>query len=140
MQLIHLFKIDLVVVGPEEPLVKGIVDFLKKNNVKVFGLTSMLLNLRVLKAFMKRLCEQNKIPTAKFKICNNKKQVINFLNKCPLPIVVKADGLAAGKGVTICNSKKKVLKISNEIFNGKFKSSRKLILEEFLEGKRQVIF
>ena len=134
MQLIHLFKIDLVVVGPEEPLVKGIVDFLKRNNVKVFGPNKYASKLEGSKAFMKRLCEQSKIPTAKFKICKNKKQVIKFLNECPLPIVVKADGLAAGKGVTICNSKKKVLKISNEIFNGKFKSSKKLILEEFLEG------
>ena len=85
---------------------KGIVDFLKRNNVKVFGPNKYASKLEGSKAFMKRLCEQSKIPTAKFKICKNKKQVIKFLNECPLPIVVKADGLAAGKGVTICNSKK----------------------------------
>ncbi len=140
LQLIHFYKIDLVVVGPEEPLVKGIVDFLKKNKVKVFGPNKYASKLEGSKAFMKRLCEHYKIPTAKFKICNNKKQVTSFLNNCTLPIVVKADGLAAGKGVTICNSKKKVLKISTEIFNGKFKSSKKLILEEFLEGEEASYF
>ena len=140
LQLVKKFKIDIVIVGPEEPLVKGIVDFLKKNNVKVFGPNKYASKLEGSKAFMKKLCSQNKIPTAKFKICNNKKQVISFLNRCVLPIVVKADGLAAGKGVTICNSKKKVLKISSEIFKGKFKSSKKLILEEFIDGEEVSYF
>ena len=140
LKLIHFHKIDLVIVGPEEPLVRGIVDFLKKNNVKVFGPNKYASKLEGSKAFMKKLCSQNKIPTAKFKICNNKKQVISFLNRCVLPIVVKADGLAAGKGVTICNSKKKVLKISSEIFKGKFKSSKKLILEEFIDGEEVSYF
>ena len=140
LKLIHFHKIDLVIVGPEEPLVKGIVDFLKKNNVKVFGPNKYASKLEGSKAFMKKLCSQNKIPTAKFEICNNKKQVISFLNRCVLPIVVKADGLAAGKGVTICNSKKKVLKISSEIFKGKFKSSKKLILEEFIDGEEVSYF
>ena len=140
LKLIHFHKIDLVIVGPEEPLVRGIVDFLKKNKVKVFGPNKYASKLEGSKAFMKKLCSQNKIPTAKFKICNNKKQVIGFLNRCVLPIVVKADGLAAGKGVTICNSKKKVLKISSEIFKGKFKSSKKLILEEFIDGEEVSYF
>ena len=140
LKLIHFHKIDLVIVGPEEPLVRGIVDFLKKNNVKVFGPNKYASKLEGSKAFMKKLCSQNKIPTAKFEICNNKKQVISFLNRCVLPIVVKADGLAAGKGVTICNSKKKVLKISSEIFKGKFKSSKKLILEEFIDGEEVSYF
>ena len=89
---------------------------------------------------MKKLCDENNIPTAKFKICQNKKQVFQFLEKSNLPLVVKADGLAAGKGVTICYSKKKVIKISEEIFKGKFKSSRKIVLEEFLEGEEASYF
>ena len=89
---------------------------------------------------MKNICAQNNIPTAKFKICSKKSQVYNFLNECKLPIVVKADGLAAGKGVTICNTTKQVLKISQEIFKGKFKSSKKLILEEFLQGEEASYF
>ena len=82
--------------------------------------------------------QENKIPTADFKIVQIK-NVKKFLKFCKFPVVVKADGLAAGKGVTICNDKK-VLKISDEIFKGKFKSSRKIVLEEFLEGEKQVTF
>ena len=109
LKLIKLYEIDLVVVGPEEPLVKGIVDFLKKNKIKVFGPNKYASRLEGSKAFMKMICSQNNIPTAKFKICNNRKQVNHFLDNCDLPIVVKADGLAAGKGVTICKSKNRLL-------------------------------
>jgi len=138
--LVKFYKIDLVIVGPEEPLVKGLVDFLKKNKVKVFGPNKYAAKLEGSKAFMKNICAQNNIPTAKFKICSKKSQVYNFLNECKLPIVVKADGLAAGKGVTICNTTKQVLKISQEIFKGKFKASKKLILEEFLQGEEASYF
>jgi len=138
--LVKFYKIDLVIVGPEEPLVKGLVDFLKKNKVKVFGPNKYAAKLEGSKAFMKNICAQNNIPTAKFKICSKKSQVYNFLNECKLPIVVKADGLAAGKGVTICNTTKQVLKISQEIFKGKYKTSKKLILEEFLQGEEASYF
>ncbi len=137
---IKLLKIDLVIVGPEEPLTKGIVDFLEKRKIKVFGPNKFASKLEGSKAFMKRLCQENQIPTAKFKICNKKKQVNYFLKKCNFPIVVKADGLAAGKGVTICKSKKQVIKVTSEIFNGKFSSSKKLVLEEFLEGEEASYF
>ena len=80
LKLIKLYKIDLVVVGPEEPLVKGIVDFLKKKKVKVFGPNKYAAKLEGSKAFMKMICAKNKIPTAKFKICKRKEQVKNFLN------------------------------------------------------------
>ena len=134
LQLIKLHKIDLVVVGPEEPLVKGIVDFLIKNKIRVFGPTKYAAKLEGSKAFMKMLCAKYNIPTANFKICKTKTHVINSLKNFRLPIVVKADGLAAGKGVTICKTKKQVLDISSEIFKGKFKSSKKIVLEEFLNG------
>ena len=140
LKLIKLYKIKLVIVGPEEPLVRGIVDFLKKNNIQVFGPNKYASKLEGSKAFMKKICKQNKIPTAKFKICSKKSEVIKFLNSSKLPLVVKADGLAAGKGVAICKSKKKVLNVSSEIFNGKFKSSKKLVLEEFLEGEEASYF
>ena len=140
LSLIKLYKIDLVVVGPEEPLVNGLVDFLKKNKVMVFGPNKYAAKLEGSKAFMKKICAQNGIPTAKFKICIKKSQVLNFINNCKLPIVVKADGLAAGKGVTICKTKKQVLNISSEILAGKFKSSKKLVLEEFLKGEEASYF
>ena len=95
-----------MVVGPEEPLVNGIVDFLRKNKVKVFGPEKYAAKLEGSKAFMKMVCSQNKIPTAKFKICKKIKDINNFLKNCEFPLVVKADGLAAGKGVSICKSKR----------------------------------
>ena len=140
LRLVQFYKIDLVVVGPEEPLVNGIVNFLKKNKVKVFGPNKYAAKLEGSKAFMKTVCAQNKIPTAKFKICKKENQVKNFLNNCSLPIVVKADGLAAGKGVTICKTKKQVIKVTSEIFKGKFKSSKKVVLEEFLDGEEASYF
>ena len=140
LKLINFYKIDLVIVGPEEPLVKGIVDFLKKNKIKVFGPNKFASKLEGSKAFMKTICKKSKIPTAKFKICTSQNQVIKFLKNCNLPIVVKADGLASGKGVTICKTRDQIIKASREIFNGKFKSSKKVVLEEFLRGEEVSYF
>ncbi len=140
LKFIKLYKIDLVIVGPEEPLVMGIVDFLEKNKIKVFGPNKFASQLEGSKAFMKNICAKNKIPTAKFKICFKTNQVKKFLNSCNLPIVVKADGLASGKGVTICKTRKQVINATSAIFKGKFKSSKKVILEEFLEGEEASYF
>ena len=140
LKTIKSHKIDLVVVGPEEPLVRGIVDFLNKHKVKVFGPNKYAAKLEGSKAFMKSICKKFKIPTAQFKICKNKKDVVKFLEDNRLPLVVKADGLAAGKGVAICKTKKEILTISNEIFKGKFKTSKKLVLEEFLKGEEASYF
>ena len=115
LSTIKFYKIDLVIIGPELPLVKGVVDFLRKKKIKVFGPDKYAARLEGSKAFMKSLCRQYKIPTAGYKICSNKKDVKAFLSKNKLPVVVKADGLASGKGVVICNSKKKVEK--HEKFN-----------------------
>ena len=140
LKIIKFNKIDLVIVGPEEPLVKGLVDFLTKHKIKVFGPNKYAAKLEGSKAFMKSICKKNKIPTAAFKICKNKKDVNNFIKNSNFPLVVKADGLAAGKGVTICKNNKQILSVSNEIFKGKFKSSKKLVLEEFLEGEEASYF
>ena len=140
LKLIKLYNIQFVIVGPEEPLVKGLVNFLNKNNIKVFGPNKFAAKLEGSKAFMKKICDENKIPTARFKICKSKLQVIKFLKDNKFPIVAKADGLAAGKGVTICKNKKQLVNISNKIFKGKFKSSKKVVLEEFLEGEEASYF
>ncbi len=138
--LIKLHKIDLVIIGPEEPLVKGLVNFLNKNRVKVFGPNKYAAKLEGSKAFMKKLCKANNIPTAEFKICKNKKNVLDFIKNNNFPMVVKADGLAAGKGVTICKTERQVLNIASDIFKGKFKSSKKIVLEEFLNGEEVSFF
>ena len=140
LKTIKFHKIDLVIIGPEEPLVRGIVDFLKKHKIEVFGPNKYAAKLEGSKAFMKSICKRNAIPTAKFKICKNKRDVHNFLKKNKLPLVVKADGLAAGKGVTICKNKRQILNASNKIFKGKFKTSNRLILEEFLDGEEASYF
>ena len=140
LKTLKFYKIKLVVVGPEEPLVKGIVNFLEQNKIKVFGPNKFASQLEGSKAFMKLICKRYKIPTANFKICKNEKDFKSSINRFSLPVVVKADGLAAGKGVVICRNKKKAAEISKQIFEGKFKSSNKVVLEEFLEGEEASYF
>tara|TARA_B100001057_G_scaffold496947_1_gene599792 strand:- start:1198 stop:2463 length:1266 start_codon:yes stop_codon:yes gene_type:complete len=140
LETLRSYKIKLVIVGPEEPLVKGVVNFLEKNKIKVFGPNKFASQLEGSKAFMKQICKKYKIPTANFKICKNKEDFKKSVNKFKLPIVVKADGLAAGKGVVICKTKQKAYEISNQIFKGKFESSKKVVLEEFLEGEEASYF
>ena len=139
-KIIKKKKIDLVIVGPEQPLVEGLVDYLVKKKVKVFGPDKFASQLEGSKAFMKNLCKKNKIPTANFGIFNNFSDASDFIKKNKVPIVVKADGLAAGKGVTVCTSVEEALKNTKEILDGKFKSSNKVVLEEFLEGEELSYF
>ena len=94
----------MIIIGPEKPLVDGLVDFLKKNDIKVFGPNKIASQLEGSKIFTKNLCKKYNIPTANFGVFNNIEESLSFLNKCIFPIVVKADGLAAGKGVYICES------------------------------------
>ena len=133
-QIIKKQNIDIVVVGPEEPLVNGLADYLEEKKVRVFGPNKFASQLEGSKAFMKNLCKKNSIPTANFGIFNNLKDASSFIKKNGFPIVVKADGLAAGKGVSICKSEEEALKNTREILEGKFKSSNKVVLEEFLNG------
>tara|TARA_B100001245_G_scaffold176112_1_gene134449 strand:- start:443 stop:1711 length:1269 start_codon:yes stop_codon:yes gene_type:complete len=139
-QIIKKHNIDLVVVGPEQPLVEGLVDYLDKKKVKVFGPSKFASQLEGSKGFMKNLCKKNNIPTANFGIFNNFKDASDFIKKNKTPIVVKADGLAAGKGVSICASIEDAIKNTKEILDGKFKSSKQVVLEEFLEGEELSYF
>jgi len=139
-QVIIKNKIDLVIVGPEQPLVDGIVDYLDKKKIKVFGPNKYASQLEGSKAFMKNLCKKNNIPTANFGIFDNFDDASKFIEKNGAPIVVKADGLAAGKGVTICESIEDALKNTKEILEGKFKSTHQVVLEEFLEGEELSYF
>jgi len=139
-QIIKVQKIDIVIVGPEQPLVEGIVDYLNKKKIKVFGPDRFASQLEGSKSFMKNLCKKNNIPTANFGTFDNIDEASNFIKKFGVPIVVKADGLAAGKGVSICKSKEEALKNTKEILEGKFKSSNRVVLEEFLEGEELSYF
>ena len=133
-------NIDIVLVGPEEPLVDGIVDYLELYKIKVFGPSKLASQLEGSKIFTKNLCKKYNIPTANFGIFKNSEDANRFLEKCNLPIVIKADGLASGKGVYICNSKDEGLTAIKEIFEGKFGLAEKILIEEFLEGEEMSFF
>ena len=133
-------KIEIVIVGPEKPLVDGLVDYLEKNNIKTFGPSQLASKLEGSKIFTKKLCEKYNIPTANFGIFNNSTDANNFIKKCNLPIVVKADGLASGKGVYICDKKDEALNAIKEIFNGKFGLAKEILIEEFLNGEEMSFF
>ena len=139
-QIIKKQNIDIVVVGPEQPLVDGIVDYLSKKQVRVFGPDKFTSQLEGSKAFMKNLCKKNNIPTANFGVFNNFDNAYRFIKKNGTPIVVKADGLAGGKGVSVCNSTEEAVKNTKEILDGKFKSSHQVVLEKFLEGEELSYF
>ena len=133
-------QIELVVVGPEKPLVEGIVDYLEKFNIKVFGPNKIASQLEGSKIFTKKLCEKFNIPTAKFGVFSNKIEAKKFLENSNFPNVIKADNLASGKGVYICNNFEESNVAINEIFNGKFGKANNLLIEEFLEGEEMSYF
>jgi phosphoribosylamine--glycine ligase len=133
-------KIDLVIVGPEKPLVDGIVNYLEKFNIKVFGPNKEASQLEGSKIFTKKLCEEYNIPTAKFGIFSNIDDAKKFLTNSNFPTVIKADNLASGKGVYICNNLHDSEIAINEIFNGKFGKADNVLIEEFLEGEEMSYF
>jgi len=133
-------KIDLIVIGPEKPLVNGLVDYLEKFNIKVFGPNKTASQLEGSKIFTKKICEKYNIPTAKFGIFQNKDESKKFLKKTNFPTVIKADNLASGKGVYICYNEVEADIAIEEIFNGKFGEAKNLLIEEFLEGEEMSYF
>lgn len=130
-------NIDLVVVGPEAPLCEGIVDLFKESNIKVFGADKKSARLEGSKDFAKKFMKKYDVPTARYEtiksIEEGKKAIENF----SYPIVIKADGLCAGKGVRICNTKEDVLDYFKELFEDKIfgKEGSTVVIEEFLRGK-----
>ena len=133
-------KIDLVVVGPEKPLVDGLVDYLEKFKINTFGPNKFASKLEGSKIFTKQLCEKYNIPTAKFGIFENREEAKNFLESSNFPIVVKANNIASGKGVYICNNNKEASNAIEEIFDGKFGEAKNLLIEEFLIGEEMSFF
>tara|TARA_A100001011_G_scaffold398753_1_gene504305 strand:+ start:1170 stop:2432 length:1263 start_codon:yes stop_codon:yes gene_type:complete len=133
-------EIDMVVVGPEKPLVDGLVDYLENFKIRVFGPNKLASQLEGSKIFTKQLCEKFKIPTAKFGIFKNKNDTKEFLKNSNYPTVIKADNLASGKGVYICSNEGEAHIAVDEIFNGKFGKADNLLIEEFLEGEEMSFF
>ena len=133
-------KIDLMIIGPEKPLVEGIVDYFEKHKIKVFGPNKIAAQLEGSKIFTKKICQKYKIPTAKFGIFQNKIDSKKYLEGWNYPAVIKADNLASGKGVYICNNQKESDTAINEIFDGKFGEAKNILIEEFLEGEEMSFF
>ena len=133
-------KIDLIIVGPEKPLVEGIVNYLERFNIKVFGPSKEASQLEGSKIFTKKLCEDYNIPTAKFGVFVSKNDAKKFLASSNFPTVIKADNLASGKGVYICNNYSESEIAVNEIFDGKFGKAENVLIEEFLEGEEMSYF
>ena len=140
LKFLKKVKVDLVIVGPEKPLVNGIVDYLEKNNIKVFGPRKIPSQLEGSKTFTKNICKKYNIPTANFGIFEKKENTLNFLKNSKFPIVIKADGLAAGKGVYISKNFSEATEAVNEIFDGKFGKAEKILVEEFLNGEEMSFF
>ena len=133
-------KVDLVIVGPEKPLVNGITNVLENNNIKVFGPRKVPSQLEGSKTFTKEICKKYNIPSAKFGVFETIDETLNFLKKSNFPIVIKADGLAAGKGVYISKNFQESKDAVKEIFGGKFGSAKKILVEEFLNGEEMSFF
>jgi len=132
-------KIDLTVVGPELPLILGIVDEFEKKGLKIFGPDKNAAELEGSKVFAKQFMERHKIPTAKFKVAESLEQAMEILKseEFYFPLVVKADGLAAGKGAIVCRNLKRAEEAVNLIMiEKKFSDSgKRVVIEEFLTGK-----
>jgi phosphoribosylamine---glycine ligase len=133
--------IDLVVIGPEQPLVDGVSDYLRDKGILVFAPSQSAAQLEASKAFTKALCDERGIPTARYAAFTDGAAAKAYLATHPLPIVIKADGLAAGKGVVIAATLTEAEACVDEMFAGKFgDASKKLVIEQFLQGEELSFF
>ncbi|MCT7533987.1 phosphoribosylamine--glycine ligase [Aliarcobacter cryaerophilus] len=136
-------SIDLTIVGPEGPLVDGVVDIFKKYELTIFGPSKEAAQLEGSKAYMKNILKKYNIPTAAFIETSNKQDAYDFIDGMKnLPIVVKADGLCGGKGVIIAQSKEEAKKTVDDMLNGSSfgEAGEKVIIEEFLDGYELSVF
>ncbi len=134
-------RIDLTVVGPESPLVKGIVDEFEKADLKIFGPSRKASQLEGSKVFAKNLMRKYKIPTAEFEVFENSKEAISYIKSRKVPIVVKADGLAAGKGVIVCKTHDEAIDAIKTIMEDRIfgDAGKRVVIEECLEGEETSI-
>jgi phosphoribosylamine--glycine ligase len=130
-------KPDLTVVGPELPLQLGVVDEFTRRGYRIFGPTQAAAQLESSKSFAKEFMQRHHIPTAHYAICDNPEDVGEALPHFHMPVVVKADGLAAGKGVVICKSKEEASAVAAEMLSGKMlgEAGARVVLEECLKGE-----
>ena len=138
---LDFLKIDLIVIGPEIHLANGLADFLRKKDFKVFGPGKDGAKLEYSKSWAKEFMKDANIPTANFWKVNSLEEAKQIIHSSSMPLVVKADGLASGKGVFIPDSKDECFRAAESIFNGKFgKSGNVVVLEEKIQGPEVSIF
>ncbi|MCR8538904.1 MAG: phosphoribosylamine--glycine ligase [Prochlorococcus marinus CUG1439] len=138
---LNFLKIDLIVIGPEIPLANGLADFLRKNDFKVFGPGKDGARLEYSKSWAKEFMQDANIPTANFWKVNTLEEAKKIIHSSPSPLVVKADGLASGKGVFIPDSKDECFRAAESILNGKFgESGNMVVLEEKIQGPEVSVF
>jgi phosphoribosylamine--glycine ligase len=136
VQLANTLNPDLTVVGPELPLTLGVVDEFQKRGWPIFGPTRAAARLESSKSFAKQFMQRHNIPTAKYAVCDSKDEAQEALKLFHAPVVVKADGLAAGKGVVIAASKEEAQRAADEMLAGKMGAAgSRLVLEECLQGE-----
>ncbi|MDE1178597.1 MAG: phosphoribosylamine--glycine ligase [Edaphobacter sp.] len=142
VNLVALEQPELTVVGPEVPLSLGLVDQLQSRGLRVFGPTQAAAQLESSKAFAKAFMDRHGIPTAAHALCTNMDEVNRELDRFTLPVVVKASGLAAGKGVVICNARLEAERTCAEMFSGALLGAQEteIVLEEFLTGEEVSFF
>ena len=134
-------QINLVIIGPEVPLAEGLANKMRKAGLTVFGPGKEGAQLEASKEWSKALMMENNIPTAKYWSTESKEEALEILKSFNQPLVIKADGLAAGKGVIVCETIEQSKEAIKEIFSGKFGSAgNKVILEEKIEGPEVSIF
>ena len=129
--------IDLTVVGPEGPLVHGVVDYFKQRRLPIFGPSKAAARLEGSKAFAKQMMEKWGVPTAKSKTFTELKEALSYVESCPIPVVVKADGLAAGKGVVVAQTKDEAVQAVNSMLKEKKfgEAGHSIVIEECLQGE-----
>jgi phosphoribosylamine---glycine ligase len=133
--------IDLVVVGPEVPLVAGLADDLAREGIKVFGPSAFGAQLEGSKSFTKGICRDYGIPTARYEVFTDAAKAEAFIREAGAPIVIKADGLAAGKGVVVATTVEEAVSAAQEILSGRFgEAGGEIVVEEFLEGEEVSFF
>jgi len=134
-------EVDLVVVGPEQPLAAGLADILVSNGIPTFGPTQAAAQLESSKAFTKAFCDRHAIPTAAYSTFTELAEATAFLDTMSAPYVLKSDGLAAGKGVVIAKDLETAKSELAEFFSGKFgEASSTVVIEEFMEGQEVSFF
>ncbi|HUK24114.1 MAG TPA: phosphoribosylamine--glycine ligase [Terriglobales bacterium] len=137
LALAHRLQPELTVVGPELPLQLGVVDEFTRRGLRIFGPTKAAAQLESSKSFAKEFMQRHHIPTAHYAICNSSEEVREALAHFHAPLVVKADGLAAGKGVVICKTKEEAASVAGEMLSGKMvgEAGSRVVLEECLQGE-----